>query len=275
MSVVLAVGDRQVSLEELYPLLAQYQLLPRLARELLIDQAIAGIELTPEEEEQAVKFAYQQNQIHDEEQRQAMLQQAGMSPEQFDAFVLRTAKLERYKRQTWDEHLEGHFLNSKDKLDRVIYSLIRTKQAGIAQELYFRIQEGEDEFSDLARQYSEGGEAETGGLIGPVELNVPHPRVMQLLKSTPVGQLCPPTQIGEWWIILRLEKYIASQLDEPLRQRLRNDLFQQWLTQQLQTCVDYYPTPPMTPMPEAAQTPPTHPLPEAELLVSSADRWKD
>jgi parvulin-like peptidyl-prolyl isomerase len=274
MSVVLTVGDRQVTLEELYSLLTQYQLLPRLARELLIDQAIAAIELTPEEREQALGFAYQQMQITSEEQRQAMLKQAGMTLEQFETQVLREAKLERHKRQTWEDQLEGHFLNSKDKLDRVVYSLIRTKEPGIAQELYFRIQEGEEEFSDLARQYSEGSEAQTGGLIGPVELNVPHPRVMQLLKSNAVGKLCPPTQIGEWWIILRLEKYIASQLDEGLRQRLRNDLFQKWLADQMQIRVDYYPPATVS----GGEEPPTPETPtpnEDGLLVSTADMWND
>jgi parvulin-like peptidyl-prolyl isomerase len=85
----------------------------------------------------------------------------------------------------------------------------------------------------------EGGEAQTGGLIGPVELNVPHPRIVQLLTTLPAGQLSPPTMIGEWWIILRLEKYLASQLDDTLRQRLRNDLFQKWLNNQLQQRVSY------------------------------------
>jgi len=275
MPVVLTVGDRQVDLDELYPLLTQYQLLPRLARELLIDQAIAGIEMTPEEREQSLGFAYQQLQIANEEQRQAVLKQAGMNLEQFEEYVLREAKLERYKRQIWDEQLEGHFLNSKDQLDKVIYSLIRTKEPGIAQELYFRIQEGEEEFSDLARQYSEGGEAQTGGLIGPVELNVPHPQIMQLLKSTPVGKLCPPTQIGEWWIILRLEKYIASQLDDNLRQRLRNDLFQKWLANQIQTVVDYHPPQPSAPLPETTLTANIAETHDQGLLLSAADVWSD
>ncbi|MFM7574856.1 MAG: hypothetical protein ACKO4S_17275, partial [Snowella sp.] len=53
------------------------------------------------------------------------------------------------------------------------------------------------------------------------------------------GKISPPTQIGEWWIILRLEKYISTQLDDNIRQRLRNDLFQKWLMNQLQKNVIY------------------------------------
>ncbi|MBD2652769.1 peptidylprolyl isomerase [Synechocystis sp. FACHB-383] len=247
MSVVLTVGDRQVRDDEMYSLLVEYQLLPHLAREILLDQAVAHIQLTPEEQQENLGLFYQQTQITNEEQRQAWLKQSGMTLEQLEASILRTARLEKFKHQTWDDQLEGHFLNSKDKLDQVIYSLIRSRDSGIIQELYFRIQEGEGDFSALARQYSEGPEAQNGGLIGPVELNVPHPQIVQLLKSTPAGQLCLPVAVGEWWILLRLEKYISSQLDDNIRQRLRNDLFQTWLSQQIQTKIEFaVPSPPET-----------------------------
>ncbi len=156
MSVVLTVGDRQVGENELYPLLIQYQLLPQLGREILIDQAIANVEITPEEKQQALGLFYQQMQIANEEQREALLKQSGMTLEQLEHSVLRNSRLEKFKHKTWDDQLEGHFLNSKDKLDQVIYSLIRSQDAGIIQELYFRIQEGEGKFSALAKQYSEG-----------------------------------------------------------------------------------------------------------------------
>jgi len=117
----------------------------------------------------------------------------------------------------------------------VVYSLIRTKNIGIAQELFFRIQDRENSFAELAKKYSQGSEAETGGLIGPVELSAPHPQIGQILKASKPGQLWPPTQVGEWVVIVRLEKYLSCELDPPTRQRLRNDLFQQWLTAQMQT----------------------------------------
>lgn len=235
------VGDRQITEQDLYPLLAQYQFLPRLAREILVDKAIAGLECSPAEKEKALQFFYQRNQLANDEQRLAWLRQSGMTQEQLECFVVRELKLERFKQQNFEEQIEGHFLASKDKLDRIVYSLIRTQEAGIAQELYFRIQEEEEDFAELARQFSQGGEAETGGLIGPVELNIPHPRIVQILKTTPSGQISAPTKIGDWWVLLRLEKYLASQLDDSMRQRLLGDLFQRWLTNQLEKEVQFFP----------------------------------
>ena len=43
MDIVLKIGEQDISSVELYPLLAQYRLLPQLAKEIIIDQAIASI----------------------------------------------------------------------------------------------------------------------------------------------------------------------------------------------------------------------------------------
>ena len=239
MPVVLQIGEQEITDEDLFPLLVRYRMLPQLAREIIIDRGIADLEFTPEEQAQAQQQFYQQQQIEAEDRRQAWLQQQGMSEEQLTNIILRDLKLEKFKQGTWGHKLESHFLQSKGKLDRVVYSLIRTRDVGVAQELYFRIQENETSFADLARQYSQGPEAQTGGLIGPVELNTPHPKISQMLMASQPGQLYPPTQVGEWWITIRLEKYLAAQLDESMSKRLLNDLFQQWVKEQMQQ-VSYY-----------------------------------
>ncbi|MDJ0845206.1 peptidylprolyl isomerase [Crocosphaera sp.] len=241
MNIVLKIGDQALSSEELYPLLAQYRLLPQLAKEIIIDQAIASITCTPEETQLAQQQFYQKQQITDETQLKVWLDHHGMTPEQLANLTVRDLKIEKFKQLTWGDKLDPYFVKCKGQLDRVVYSLIRTKDPGVAQELYFRIQEGENTFSELARQYSQGAEAQTGGLLGPVELNTPHPKIAQILAASRPGQLSPPTQIGEWWIILRLEKYMSAQLDENTRQRLLNELFQGWLLAQLQQNVEFSP----------------------------------
>lgn len=239
MSVVIQIGELEIADEDLFPLLAQHKMLPQLAREIIIDRAIADVECTPEEEGIAKRRFYQQYQLTGEAQVKLWLKYHGMTPEQLDRSILRDIKLEKFKQQTWGNQIESHFLQNKRQLDRVVYSLIRSKDAGIAQELYFRIEEGETTFAELAKQYSEGAEAETGGLIGPVELNVPHPKIAQLLSTNQPGKLIPPARIGDWWIVLRLEKYLSAQLDEPMRQRILNDLFQSWLNSEYQQQVSF------------------------------------
>ncbi|NJL82190.1 MAG: peptidylprolyl isomerase [Chloroflexaceae bacterium] len=257
MTVVLTIDKQAYSDREILPLLIKYRLLPQLAKEILIEQAIGGIDCPTADIAAARQQFCQQQQIHSEEQLQQWLQNQGKSEEDLEQQLARQQKLEKFKQQTWGSHLESYFLERKRGLDRIVYSLIRTQDAGVAQELYFRIQEGESNLPDLARQYSQGSEAQTGGLIGPIEISAPHPKIGQLLATSKPGQILPPTRIENWWVILRLEKFIGAQLDEAMRLRLLEERFQQWLREQLQTKVslatpDGDTAPSATPSPSSA-----------------------
>jgi len=234
MTIVLQIGNRTITDEEIVPLLANYQLLPKLLRELLIDQVVSSVSYAPEEIARTCQQFYEQNQLTSETARQAWLNHRGMTLGQLEALVTRGLRVEKFKQITWGHKLESCFLERKAHLDKVIYSLIRTQDLGVAQELYFRIQAQEQSFAELAREYSQGPEAQTGGLTGPVELSNSHPEIAQLLSISQPGQLWPPTRLGDWLVIIRLEKFIPAQLDEPMRQRLLHELFVAWLSQQLQ-----------------------------------------
>ncbi|MEQ8972198.1 MAG: peptidylprolyl isomerase [Coleofasciculus sp. C1-SOL-03] len=234
MTAILKVGDQTITAEEVIPLLAKYQLLPQLLREIIIDQAIATIDCTDDEKNAACEQFYAKNQLSTEQERQAWRDRQDLSLEQVEELAVRGLKLEKFKQATWGHKIESYFLKRKGRLDRVIYSLIRTKEAAIAQELYFRIQEGEQSFNELARDYSQGPEAQTGGLVGPVELSTPHPTLAQMLTVSQPGQLLPPTRLGDWFIVIRLEKFLPVQLDDAMRQRLLDEMFTTWLKEQLQ-----------------------------------------
>jgi parvulin-like peptidyl-prolyl isomerase len=229
------LDHQTMSANDLLSLLAGYRLLPQLRQELLIDQAISTVECVPEEVELACQQFCEQHQIAGEAERQAWLQFYGMTPEQLQATATRALRLEKFKQATWERQLESHFLTQKSQLDKVVYSLLRTSDLGIAQELFFRIHAGEAPFADLAREYSEGPEAQTGGLLGPVELTQPHPALAKILATSQPGQLHPPTRLGDWYVIIRLEKRLAAQLDTPTRQRLLDGLFEKWMQEQLAT----------------------------------------
>lgn len=233
MTVVLNIGNRSITAEELLPLLAGYQMLPQLIQEIVIDQAIGDTELSPDERAEACDRFYAQNQIVDEVTRQAWLGRQGMTEEQLEALATREVRIEAFKKSKWGPKLESYFLDRKGKLDKVIYSLIRTRELGISQELYFRILEGEQSFAEIAREYSQGPEAQTDGLIGPVELSVPHPSLAHMLSISQPGQLWPPTRVGEWIVIVRLERFVPAQLDDAMRRRLLNECFNTWLQEQI------------------------------------------
>ena len=243
MSVVLEVDNQVYTAEDLVPLLTQYQILPKLAQEILTDKAIAPIKCTEEEDAKTFSQFCQQNQLSSEEQVQAWLDKQGMSREQLQNLITKRLRIDKYKQQTWGDQVDAHFIKRKSQLDRVVYSLIRVEKPEVAQELYFRIKDDRNTFSALAMEYSQGTEAQTGGLIGPVEINAPHPKIAQILATCQPGQLVPPTRVGEWIVIVRLENYISAKLDDAMRQRMLDELFNRWLNESIQQKVSFLSSP--------------------------------
>lgn len=233
MTAALQVGNRTIAAEEIIRLLVDYQIMPQLLRESIIHQAIAPFTCTSDETASACQQFYEQKQLSSESERRAWLERYDLTLKQLETLATRELKVEKFKQAIWGHKLESYFLKRKGQLDKVIYSLIRTKDGELAQELYFRIQEGEQFFAELAREYSQGPEAQTGGIIGPVELSSIPPTLARLLLVIQPGQLCPLLSWGEWLIIVQLEKLIPAQLDEAMRQRLLNELFQAWLQEQI------------------------------------------
>lgn len=231
MSVVLEVDNQVYTAEDLVPLLTQYQMLPKLAQEILIDRAISKVECTEEENTLTYNQFCQQNQFTSDEQVADWLNKQGMNREQLQNLITKRLRLEKYKLNTWDDQVDAHFIKRKSQLDRVVYSLIRVEKPEVAQELYFRIKDDQNTLRALAMDYSQGTEAQTGGLIGPVEINAPHPKIAQILATCQPGQLIPPTRVGEWIVIIRLENYLSAKLDPPMRQRMLDELFNQWINE--------------------------------------------
>lgn len=234
MAQTLKIGNRSISTTETLSVLAGYQMLPQLCRILMIEEAIAPIKLSTQETNSAIEQFYQNNQLTTTQAIAATLKHYSISEAQLEALATRELKIEKFKIATWGSKLESYFLQYKSQLDKVIYSLIRTSDAEIAQELYFRIKAGEQSFADCAKEFSSGLEAQTGGLLGPVPMSQPHQAIAQKLAISQPGQLWPPMRLDNWVVIVRLEKLIPAQLDDAMKNSLLNHLFEQWLTQEME-----------------------------------------
>ncbi|MEX1324621.1 MAG: peptidylprolyl isomerase [Synechococcaceae cyanobacterium] len=128
---------------------------------------------------------------------------------------------------------EARFLDRKNQLDQVVYSLIRVKDGSLARELYLRIEEGEATFAELAQTYSEGPEKQSGGIVGPAPLSQAHPQLVQRLKSASAGELLAPFAVETFWLVVRVERHQPASLDEPMRQRMAQELFDEWIQEEV------------------------------------------
>lgn len=215
-------------------LLAQHGLLLPLLKAQIISQAVSSVSLSDDEQRRAHKEWAQRIGLKSEDEFKAYCQNQLLTLEAAQALAELPARIDRHVLEHFVHRAEKRFLERKAELDRVVYSLIRVKDMGLAQELYLRVAEGEATFSDLAAAHSEGDERARNGIVGPAPLNQSHPQITERLRSAQPKQLFPPFFINPWWIVLRLEDLKTAVFNDEMKLMMARDLFQEWVKEELQ-----------------------------------------
>jgi parvulin-like peptidyl-prolyl isomerase len=239
MSAVLQIGDHSITAEQVLSLLAKYRLVPQLARELLIDQAIQHHYITEAEHFNACKIFYQKHQILTEQDLEQWLQQQHLERKNLVDLIDRDLRIQKFKTTQWENQVESYFYQRKAQIDQVIFSMIRVKDLDIAEEIYFRLISKESSFAELAPLYSAGMEAKTKGISGPVELGQIDPVLASMLVASQPTEVLPPKTIGGWWVIVQLETIVPVKLDAETRQRLTEELFTIWVNEEIQKLLNH------------------------------------
>ena len=229
MASILRISDRDFSSEELLDLLFDLELLPLLIRR-YIERSISS-SFKPTEEEQVLfqsKFLLKRN-IKDLPSLNAWLVSNDISEPQLSKQIYHALQIKKFKHNKFSSQVDSIFLDKKSKLDKVMYSLLRARSRSKSFELYTRIIEQEATLSELASEYSEGVESQVNGLIGPLELGDINLSIAERLRISNQGQLWEPFEVDGWWVILRLEKFLPCKLDDNMRERIIDEMYNKWL----------------------------------------------
>ena len=218
-------------------LLDSHGLLEVLVKKEYTKNILCDIELD-ENEINEIKSAFiKQNKLNDEEDYTNWLAKEGITEEQFIADITKPLKLAKFCDENFSPKAQARFLQRKNDLDQVIYSLIRVNDPFLAKELVFQLQGKESSFEDLAKKYSQGIEKHSKGIVGPIGLSKSHPTVSQLLRSATPGKIMGPFSVGDFSIILRLESLQEAKLTKEMEQEMSKELFEEWLNEESQEII--------------------------------------
>ena len=215
--------------DQLEALIRREELARRLVKRSIEEEITGLVDIDGERVEELLQQFREQHNLSDEQQLSTWLKQRQWSEDDLRIHVNRPEALHRFAKQRFGPGLEEHFLQRKAKLDSVLYSLLRVRDPGLAQELWIQISEGEINFADAAGQHSDGPEAASRGLIGPVALGDLQPELSDRLRTLQQGDIRPPERLGPWFVLLRLEKLNHARLDDAMRKRLLKEQMDTWL----------------------------------------------
>ncbi len=213
-------------------LLRRHNLLVPLVRQQVIAEAVEAVELNEEQLGSLLAGFRKRQQLEDPDDLAAYLRDRGMTQADLEWQLELPLRIEAHCREHFLHKAEAHFLERKNQLDQVVYSLLRVKDRFLAQELYLRIRGEEANFADLAARYAEGPEQRTNGIVGPVPLTQAHPALAERLRTSAPGQLLEPFPIADWWLVVRLESYTPASFDDVTSERMASELFEEWANEE-------------------------------------------
>ena len=214
-------------------LLSRHNLLKAWVRAEVTATAVQSVALPPEQCAELWSAYLQKQNIQDDVALDQHLQAIGLSAEDLHWQLELPLRVRHYSQEHFQHKAEARFLARKEQLDQVVYSLLRVKDGFLARELYLRIAGGEANFADLAAQYSQGPEAKTKGIVGPVPMRQAHPALSERLRTSQPGQLLEPFNIEQWWLVARLERYEAARFDAATAEQMTTELFQEWIQEEM------------------------------------------
>ena len=214
--------------------LARLGLLEPYVRANLLALAASDVALSDEQIDAARQAFCRQHQIRDAEALKAWAIARMLSPADLEAQMRQPLQLQLLCQGDFSAKAEARFLQRKNQLDRVVYSLLRLRDGGLARELYLRIDDGDANFADLAARYAEGPEQATRGIVGPVPLTQAHPALVDRLRTAPPGVVLEPFQVESWWLVVRLESLTSATFDEVTAAHMAEELFEQWISEQVE-----------------------------------------
>jgi hypothetical protein len=122
--------------------------------------------------------------------------------------------------------IRSRFLAVKDNLDLVTYSLFRSKDFELTDEIHLRIKDDGISFADIAH-LSDGPESQTQGIVGPCVISKAHHDIANRLRSLPIGIVKKPFWFLHWAVILRVEERIGARYpdwEDRIEEQLRNEM---------------------------------------------------
>ena len=219
-------------------LLKRFNLLSPLVEQMVTSEAIAAVEVSEDQLEEARLGLLQQRGYDGMEQWAELLEELQRSEEDVLDRLRFGIRRRSFMRERFGPKAEARFLERKNELDQVVYSLLRLENRFLARELYLQIESGESNFADLAKSYAEGPERNTNGIVGPVSLTQAHPTLVEKLRVSQPGVLLEPFRISDWWLVVRLERYSPATFTDEVSVQMCREMFDAWIDKETATSLD-------------------------------------
>lgn len=192
-----------------------------------------GLSVTDEELQTAADDFRRQRGLHSAAETEKWLEQAGLSLEDFEQMLERQLLREKLKAQAIpDDAVERYFAENRQSFESAELSQFHVGTQGKAEELLAQIEDEGADFAELVAQHGTDEAARnSGGRVGQVNRKALSPEVEGVVYGARAGEVVGPVQTDQGWCLIKVWSLHQPSLDAGLTQRIREQLFREWLNE--------------------------------------------
>jgi putative peptide maturation system protein len=236
--IALQVNGEEVSLyEALRPAKVRGDL--QIVRE-AIDSAIIrqaaedrAIEVSGEELQQAADDFRSAHDLTDAEATEGWLAARHLTFEDWELVIEDSLLKQKLCESVTTGKVEQHFAENRLSFDTAELSRLVISDEGVARELRAQITEDGADFHALARKYSTDVVTRpAGGYAGVLKRIDMEAVVESSVFGAQSGKVVGPFKLDDGWHLIKIEALYPATLDDNLREKIKAQLFDEWLSEQ-------------------------------------------
>tara|TARA_B100000965_G_scaffold400371_1_gene422142 strand:+ start:152 stop:853 length:702 start_codon:yes stop_codon:yes gene_type:complete len=194
--------------------LAKYGMLSLFIKNQILDREMKKISLSEIEITEAKNLYKKSHKLESDEDFEHHKQIRFYTDESIRYNIELPFKQYKFCKEMFGESLYTNYLKYKSFFDIVTYSIIRVDSESKSKEIYLQLKDDKRVFSELVNKYSQGPERKSQGIIGPIRLNQGHPLLQKQIIQNKDLCFSQPFKIDSKWIIIKVENFIESKLDD-------------------------------------------------------------
>ncbi|MEE9396106.1 MAG: peptidylprolyl isomerase [Methylococcales bacterium] len=241
--IVARINDDAISAEVFVRLLKLGGQLDALLENVLIDKLLfhaaktANIQISPVEVQERVDLFRRVQGLHRAKDTIDYLDNISMTTDELEAYIIEMLYREKMRESiVGKDAIDSFFKKNYPAFERVVLNHITLDSETKAQEIFAILEEEPESFADLAEQHSLSKDTrEQGGYLGKVSRGVLPNEVEAKIYNAQPGSILGPfvMEVDKQIEIFQLMEKQTPKLDEKTVSEIKQKLFRQWLSEQI------------------------------------------
>jgi parvulin-like peptidyl-prolyl isomerase len=163
------------------------------------------------------------------------LERNHLSVTEFEELVYNKVLSRKLANHLFSGQVEKFFYEHRLDYDTAVTYEVTFEDRGLALELFYALQEDEITWTEIARIYIQEPELRrTAGYRGARHRKEFRPEIAAVIFASTPPQILKPITTQKGVYLIWVEEVIQPKLDEQLREKIMNELFTNWLKQEIE-----------------------------------------